>query len=62
MKYCILSAAAADNNDAISNDIIFTIKDTKLYIPIINLWAKDNQKLSKFLRKGFERSVLLEWI
>ena len=57
-----MSAAAADNNDAISNDIIFTIKDTKLYIPIINLWAKDNQKLSKFLRKGFERSVLLEWI
>ena len=30
-KYCILPAAAVDD-DAHSNNIIFTIKDTKLYI------------------------------
>ena len=28
-----------------------------LYVPVINLSTKDNQKLSKLLRKGFERSV-----
>ena len=58
-KYCILSAAGTDNADGNNDDdnIIFTIKDTKLYIPIVTLSAKDNQKLSKLLSKGFERSV-----
>ena len=28
-----------------------------LYVPAMNLSTKDNQKLSKLLRKGFERSV-----
>ena len=55
-KYCFLSAAGADNVDANSNNIIFTIKDTKLYIPVVTLSARDNQKLSK-LSKGFKRSV-----
>ena len=35
----------------------FVTKDTKLYVPVITLSAKDNQKLSKLLGKGFERSV-----
>ena len=56
-KYRDLSVACADNNNAISNNIIFTIKDTKLYVPIVTLSAKDNQKLSKLLSEGFERSV-----
>ena len=34
-----------DNNNA--NNIIFTIKDTKLYVPVLTLSAKDNQKLEK---------------
>ena len=42
------------NND---DDIIFTIKDTKLYVSVSTLSARDNKKLSKLLRKGFERSV-----
>ena len=38
-KYCILSVAGTendvnDNNNA--NNIIFTIKDTKLYVPVIS--------------------------
>ena len=37
--------------------VIFTIKDTKLYVPVVTLSGKDNQKLSKLLSKGFERSV-----
>ena len=34
-----------------------TIKGTKLYAPVVILSARDNQKLSKLLSKGFERSV-----
>ena len=59
-KYRVLSAAGADNvinNNANGNNIIFTIKDTKLYVPVVTLSAIDNQKLSKIFSKGFERSV-----
>ena len=52
-----MSAASANNANANPDNIIFTIKDTKLYVPFVTLSAKDNQKLSKVLRKGFERSV-----
>ena len=38
----------------ISNNIIFTIKDTKSYAPVVTLSAKDNQKLLQFLNKGSE--------
>ena len=34
--------------------LFFTIKDTKLYAPVVTS-ARDNQKLSKHLSKGFER-------
>ena len=54
-KYCVLSAAADDNKDDNSDN--FTIKDTKLYVPVVTLSARDNQKLSNFFRKGFEWSV-----
>ena len=54
----VLSAVGGDNvNNIDSNNIIFTIKDTKLYVPVVTLSANDNQKLSKLLSKGFERSV-----
>ena len=44
------------NND--DNNIIFTIKDkTKLCVPVVTLSSRDNEKLLKLLRKGFERSV-----
>ena len=56
-KHCVLASAGVQNDDADSNDIIFTIKDTKLYVPVVTLSAKDNQKLSIHLSKGFERSV-----
>ena len=46
-----------DNDNANLNNIIFTIKDINLYVPVVTLSAKDNQKLSKLLSKGFERSV-----
>ena len=39
-KYCVLSAANNENNineDPYANNIIFTIKDTKLYVPVVTL-------------------------
>ena len=42
-KYCVLPAAGADNDNA-NDNIIFTIKGTKLYVPVVTLSAKDNQK------------------
>ena len=58
-KYCVLSAAGADNvngnvNDNIyGNNVIFTINDTKSYVLVMTLSARDNQKLSKPFSKGF---------
>ena len=48
-RYCVLSAGGADNANANSNSIIFTMKDLKLYVPVVTLSAKDNQKLPKLL-------------
>ena len=48
-----LAIAANDKDDANYDNIIFTIKDTKLLIPVVTLPVKDNQKLSKLLSKGF---------
>ena len=59
-KYCDLSSAGNDNeiaNAANANRIIFTIKDTKLHVPLVTLSERYNQKLSKLLSRGFKRSV-----
>ena len=50
-----MSTTAVDN-DANSN-ITFTIKDTNLYVPVVILPAKGNQKLTKPFSKLSERSV-----
>ena len=58
-KYCVLHAVGNDNangNDNVNN-IIFTIKDTKLFVSVLTLSARDNNKLSKLFRKGLERLV-----
>ena len=57
-NYWVLSSAGKDNvNNNDSDNIIFTVKDPKLYVPIVTLSARDNRKLSKLLSKGFKRSV-----
>ena len=53
-SYWVLSAAGNDNANDNDDNIIFTIKDTKLYVPVVTLSARDNQKLTKLLSKGFE--------
>ena len=52
-----MSAARDGNTNANPNNITFTIKGTKLYVPVVTLLANDNEKLSKILSKGYERSV-----
>ena len=56
-NYCLLSAAGNDNANGNDNNIICTIKDTKLYFPVVTLSARDNQILTKLLSKGLERSI-----
>ena len=56
-KYYVLSAVGNDNTNANTNNIIFTIKNTKLYVPVVTLLAKGDQKLSKLLGKISKGSV-----
>ena len=42
---CVLAAAGSDNTNDNSNNIIFAMKDKKLYLSAFPLLAKDNQKL-----------------
>ena len=42
IKYCVLSAAGADNVNANSNNIISTMKDTKPYVSLVTLSARYN--------------------
>ena len=48
--FCL--SAGADNANAKSDNIIITIKDTKLHVPVVTLSARDNQKLFNLLSKG----------
>ena len=57
-KYCVLSTAGADNANANSNNIIFTIKDVELYVVVVTLSAKDNQKLSQLLSEGLKNQLI----
>ena len=52
-KYCVLALNGNEHSDANPNNI-FTIK---LYVSLVTLSGKGNQKLSKFLSKGFGNSV-----
>ena len=54
-KHCVLSAADSKNNineDASANDMIFTIKGTELYIPVVTFLSK---RQSKILKTSYQR-------
>ena len=57
IKHCVLSVGDNDNANGNNgdNNIFFTIKDTKLYVPIVTSSARYSQRLSKHISKGFER-------
>ena len=52
-----MSSAGADNANFDPDNIVFTAKDAKCYVPVVTLSAKDNQNLSKRLSQRFQRSV-----
>ena len=54
-KHCVFAVGGTDNTNENNDDN--NGKDTKLYAPVVTLSTRDNQKLSKLLKKGFERSV-----
>ena len=56
-KRCVLAAAGGNNTNANSDNIIFTIKNTEMFVPVVTLSAKGNRKLSKLRSKGLERSI-----
>ena len=56
-RHCVLTLTANYNTNDNPTRIIFTIKDTKLFVAIVTLSAKGNQKLWKLLSERFERSV-----
>ena len=63
-KYRVLSANGNDSvndnvNDNNDNNIIFTIKDKKIYVPVVTVSARDNQTLPKLFSKGFE--ICIYW-
>ena len=66
-KYCVLSAAGADNvnnnfnDNANGNNIIFTIQDIKLHAPIVTL-SQETIKTIKTSYQRIRKISLLEWI
>ena len=41
--------------DVANQGAIFTITETKLYVPVVTLSTQDNAKLSTQLKSGFKR-------
>ena len=54
-KHCVSATNGNDNTNSDPSNTIFTIKNTKFYVPVVTLLARDDQKLSKLLSKGFAR-------
>ena len=54
-KCFVLSTPGNDDIKNNANNIIFTMKDTELYVPFVTLSARDNQKIHQnFLVKGLK--------
>ena len=68
---CVLTSIAtrdnfigtgADENPQFSEinnpiNVTFKITDTKLYVPVVTLSAKDDNNISEQLKSGFERTI-----
>ena len=56
-KYCVLSAAGNDNESAKADNAnrIILLSKMQLYVPLVTLSERDNQKLSQLLSKEFKR-------
>ena len=52
-KDCMISSANAAAGQVVS----FMITNTKLYVPVVTLFTKDNNNLTKLLSNGFKRTI-----
>ena len=52
-KDCMISSANAAAGQVVS----FMITNTKLYVPVVTLYTKDNDNLTKQLNEGFKRTI-----
>ena len=52
-KDCMISSANAAAGQVVS----FMITNTKLYVPVVTLFTKDNNNLAKQLNDGFKRTI-----
>ena len=48
-KYCVITNSTGEEK--------FAITETKLYVPVVTLSAKDNEKLLQQLRSGFKKTI-----
>ena len=53
-KHYVLATGGNNNDDAYSINIIFTVKDTKLFVPVVTLLAKDTQNYQNLLAKDLK--------
>ena len=43
--------------DTFPTNAIFKITDTKLYVPVVTLWTKDDNNFLEQLKSGFKRTI-----
>ena len=48
-KYCVITNSTGEGK--------FAITETKLYVPVVTLSAKDNKKLLQQLKSGFKKTI-----
>ena len=48
-KYCIINNSTGEGK--------FAITETKLYVPVVTLSTKDNEKLLQQLKSEFEKTI-----
>ena len=53
-----MSATRTNNADANPDNIIFAVKDTKLYVPVVTLSERNNQILSKSFSKDLNNQFI----
>ena len=53
-----MSATRTNDADANPDNIIFAVKDTKLYVPVVTLSERNNQILSKLFSKDLNNQFI----
>ena len=53
-----MSATRTNNADATPDNIIFAVKDAKLYVPVVTLSERNNQILSKSFSKDLNNQFI----